>query len=352
MTEKARNMAVGLTVIVALMLFGGMILLFTGLPWFLQGGYEVKIAAPSTHDAHTGDGIHLSGMRIGRVTDIVFTDPSRPYDGVTITARIDSEIELPGNVQAFFFTRGLVGSAYIELKAEGPPRLDPATGQPLESFPTDGSLTMSSVHVGSGMVPAELTDAMKSLTNLADNINQLIAPSLPGRPEAAGEPQPASAPRQPPGLKGTIEKLNLALDAMTAVLGDAENQRNLKTSLANLAAATAAARETMVELKNFAVQARGTAEDFSKLAARSQQRVDDLTGKIIDTAEKVSQLMATANRVATRIEAGEGTAGMLLSDPQLYQSFLEATRQMNNLLSEFRQLVEAWKRGGVEIKLK
>ena len=340
MKESTRNIAVGLTVLVALVLLAGLILLFTGLPWFLQGGYAITIAADTTYDAHPGDGVHLLGMQIGRVTDVRFTDPAHPYKGITISARIDEGVKLPGNVTAEFFTKGLVGAAYIELKATGPVRIDPSTGRALEFFPTDGSMVMTSRQIGTGVLPQELLDAMKSLTDLAQNINKLLA-SPPA--QAGGEltTGPSAASTQPVGLQGTVEKLNRTLDAISAVLGDAENQANLKVSLANLARATEAATETMNELKKFASQAGATAEDFSKLAA-----------KAVQSAEEVSRLMEAANRIATKMEQGEGTAGMLLSDPQLYNSFLQATRQMNDFLAELQTLVELWKKEGVKINVK
>jgi len=338
MKERTRDIAVGLTVLVALAILGGLIMLFTGLPWYFQSGYLVKIASDGTHDVHPGDAVHLAGMRIGRITDVSFTDPAQPYRGVTITARIDKEIALPGNVVAEFYTKGLVGAAWTELTPTGPDLIDPDTGKVLEVFPTDGSVMMPSRHIGESMLPRELIDAMGSLTDLAENINKLISP------QPAPQTQPGTAGAQAPeqaSLQATVVKLNRALDAMSAVLGDAENQANLRISLANLAKATAAATETMNELKEFASRAAATAEDFSGLA-----------DKLIHSAEEVSRLMATVNRVATKIESGEGTAGKLLSDPELYNSFLAATEQMGLLMTELRQLVETWQSQGVEIKVK
>ena len=362
MNEQARNLAVGFTVLVALALLGGMILLFTGLPQVFLGGYEIRFAASGTHDAHEGDPVHLSGVRIGRVTDIRFTDPGKPYEGVTFTARIESDIKLPANVRAYFFTKGLVGAAYIELKADGPPYIDPRTGEPLEHFPTDGSIVMESAHVGSSVMPDELTDAIKGVSKLAANLNALLEPE-PAPPAATGqagtETQTASAPAPPPGLRGTVVRLNRTLDAFSAVLGDVENQRNIKTSLKDLAAATAAAKEAMDALKAFADDARRTAtsaeetaKSFTELADSTRNRIDDLTQRLIADAEAISATMATINRAAAKIESGEGTAGKLLNDPELYNSLLNTTEQMSRLITEFRELVETWKSGGVELKIK
>lgn len=340
MKNNTRNIVVGLTVLAALALLAGLIFMFAGLPWYMQRGYSIKIAATTTNDAHPGDGIHLAGIRIGSVTEVSFTDPADPYKGVTITARIDSGIKLPGNVTAEFYSKGLVGSAYIELKPTGPARIDPATGKAMKYFPTDGSIVMTSRFVSTSVVPKELIDAMKSMTVLADNLNKLVAPTP--TPVGAGK-TPATGPAapRPGGIQGTVEKLNLALDAMSAMLGDAENQANIKASLANLAKATQAATKAMNELRHFAATASATAENLSGLAE-----------KVAHSTDGVSRLMATVNRIATKIDQGRGTAGMLLNDPRLYNNFLQATGQINDLMVELQSLVKRWKQQGVKITTK
>ncbi len=360
MKENARNFAVGLTVVAAMAVLGGMILVFTGLPGMFQRGYPLHISSYTTHGVNSGDMIHFGGMPIGRVTTIRFTDPENPAAGVTFEAKIKHGVKLPGNCLAYFFGRGMIGGAYIGLKADGPPRI--RDGKELELLPTDGSIVMEGKFVGHELIPSELTDAMKSISNLAENLNLLIAPpeptgvpaSAPGEPGAPGETQPAAA-----GLKGTVEKLNLALDALITVMGDAENQKNIKSSLANFSKATAATTDAMGAIKSFAEEARktaidaqATAKDFSKLAMHSQEKIDDLAGKLIETAGSVSKLMATINRVVTKIDAGKGTAGKLINDPHLHHNMLDAIGQLNELLIETRQLVKVWKEEGVKLKMK
>ncbi|MHC4294800.1 MAG: MlaD family protein [Planctomycetota bacterium] len=242
MTEMTRNLAVGFTVLVALALLGGMILLFTGLPEVFQPGYTIRITASTTYDAYPGDSIHMSGMRIGRIREINFTDPENPHEGVTFIGRIKRGIKLPANARAHFFTKGIAGTTYLELKGDGAPRKDPATGKVLEFFPTDGSIAVDALRVGGGLDSPQMTRAAESFT--------------------------------------------------------------------------------------------------------------ELTEKLITSAEKLSQLITTLNQAATKIESGDGTAGKLLNDPELYNNFLATTRQMNQLLEEVRQLVKTWKTEGVELKVK
>ncbi len=343
MKERTRNISIGLTVIIALCCLAGMIMLFTGLPWLAQPGYVLYIKADTTYDSHVNDTIHMSGMRIGRISNIEFSDPDNPGGGVVFTVRVQKNYKLPGNTKAYFFTRGLIGSAYVEMKSVGDPVISLETNQPIEFYPQDGSVIMPAVHVGSGAIPKELADAIKGLSKLAENLNELIAPPAPKDGEGATAPSTAST-----GLRGTMAKLDKALEGLAIVLGDQENQANLKTSLANMSEATAAATQAMNSLADFA-------EKASKTAATAEETADDfsqLARKLMKDAEGISMLMSTINRMATKVEAGEGTAGKLLNDPELYNSMLNATDQLAALMVELRQLIEKWRAEGVDLKLK
>lgn len=372
MTEKTRNVIVGITVLGALCVLGAMILMFTGLPAMFQRGYIVRMESNTKHDIHEGDPVHISGIRVGRIAEIGFKDPKDPGKGVAFTARIDEEVSIPGNARIYVFTKGFVGASYLEIKADGPDRIDPDTGKPMEFLPKDRPVTLEMVHVGSGLLPAELTPAlaalkdlaegakpaMESLAKLAENLNAMITPPpAPSTTPSAttttnGAPTTEAAPSAPVSLYETVAKFNRALDAMYAVLGDMENQANIKASFANLNKATAGAVETMAALKAFAGEASETMKGFRETSATAARRIDELTGKLIEDAEKISTLMATINRAATKIDSGQGTFGRLVNDPALYDSFVEATRQMGDLMKEFRSLVETWKTHGVKVDLK
>jgi len=336
MKEYTRNVAVGLTVIVALAMLAGMILLFTGLPQFFQRGYPIVVAAEATHDAHVGDVIYVSGLRVGRVTEITFTDPSQPMRGVRLHAKIDEDVMLPPNARLFFHTPAFVGATYLEIVAEGPPMVDPKTHRPLAHFPTDGSVVMEGVHAGSAVIPKELSDSLKGLGKLADSLQAFLGPQTAPATGAATGPT-----TQPAGLQGTLARLNRALEGISGVVGDEQNRENIRISLANLAEATAAASDAMTELQQFA-----------RHASQTTSGVDELTDKLIDDAQRIGELVETINRVAMKMDQGEGTAGRLVNDPDLYHNLVDASRQLSLLLEDLRRLVEQWKADGVNINIK
>ena len=357
MKERARNLAVGVTVLLALAMLAGMILIFAGLPQAFQGGYDVRMYSESSHEVNAGDPVHVAGIRVGRVTSVTFSNPDNPGQGVTIVARIEGGTRIPVNSKAYIFTRGLGGSAYVAIVTEGP------VPSPARFLATDGTAVLPVEAKGSSMIPQELLDAMKGISKLVDTFNELFAAPAAQAPSTGPASGPAT-PQAPPAsfaveLRTSIGKLGTTLDSLNAVLGNPENKANIQVSLANLAKATAAANEAMTAIKDFATEARGTVakatvavQDVSDVSKETRRQIDEVAKKLIDDAEKISAVMTTLNQAVGKVNTGEGTLGKLLNDPKLYNDLVEATQQLSNTLKQFNQLLEKWKEKGVEMKLK
>lgn len=365
MSQRARNIAVGVTVLVALGMVGAMILLFTVLPAVFQGGYPIRMQADSKYGMEPGLPIHFANMKVGTITDVQFTDPADLTKGVTFTALVDKKIRLPGNVNVHVSTVGFVGSPYIELTATGPALLDPKTGRPLAYLPTDGSIALQVTHMGSDMIPNELKQTLedirsgfKDLGSMARTLNTILAPDS----AASGPADPNTVP--PPGspaaeARTMLSKLGRALDGLVVIVGDPNNQANIKESLANLAQVSRQGVELMGTLKGALEQAQKTLEKADGAIAKvsgtvdkAGQSFDQLSVKLMGSADQLAVLLGSLNRIASRLETSEGTAGKLLNDPKLYNNLLEITNQLTSLMKEFRVLVETWEKSGVGIKLK
>ena len=348
MKESTRNIAIGLTVIAALVLLGGMILIFAGLPGPLQTGYKIKLHFPGAANAHKGDGVHLNGMPVGKIIELRFTE-GNPRKGVTFVARIDRDTRVPGNVRAYIVTKGLAGGTYLDLRSDGPERIDPATGKPMEFLPKDYDGAIEGT-IRTGLpIPAELTDAMAAVAALAKNLNIMVGTKDDLVP----------SPDTRPSLFTAVATLNRVLSGIERVFGNVKTEKNLEQILANLAEATGQATEAMEAFEAFALEAKEATQEAKKTfqgatatVTTAREQIDRLAEKLIEDAEKLSVLLTTINKVAMKMDAGKGTAGRLLNDPKLYNNLLEATRQIGQLLKEFRELVKAWKEGGVGIKLK
>ncbi len=362
--ENARNIAVGLTVLGGLAAFGALLLVFAKLPERFRGGYTLNVRMDSTSGVRVGDFVHFSGINVGRVTAVGFADRFHPGRGVIITNRIDSDIRLPGNI-SYYVHRGLMGNTFIEILADGPPRKDPQTGEPVEYVPSDEPFqidgTVKSYDPMARIQPAlntitdladDLAPALRSVGDLARNVNRLIEPT---DGDTDGN---AASPGAQAGLRGTVDRLNGALDGVNALLGDANSRRDIQEAFRGLAEASGRMSGAMTALESASLEANDTlAEagktlaDLRRTSADARTHLREISMKVIDSAERASDILASIHRVSRKVDDGEGTAGRLINDPSLYENLQQVTAQMEMLLKEARQTVALWKAEGLRLKL-
>jgi len=351
MTDHAKNMMVGLTVIVAMVLLGWMIILFTGLPTLLTSGYQVKVRMQARSQVEVGDKINIAGKNVATVSEVSFTNPDDPYSGVTLTVLVDSEITLPSNTVLWVTKQAIVGRPWLEFAVEG----DLPAGKAPSLSKTSVDTIVGRAKVAS-ILPDELAPALKGLApalkglaTLTENLNSLIAPQTAQATTKPSTNPAESGPGQ--GLAATLGNLNTTLKGLSKVFGDVENQENIKTSLQNLATAADKADKAMDAMKAFADETRKSFTKVSDSADKVTKRIDQLTVKLIEDAEKISVLLGTVNRIALKLEKGDGTVGKLMNDPKLYNSLQEAANQTQILLKEFSALVKTWKENGLKVKM-
>ena len=361
MTEKGRNLAVGLTVLVGLVMFAALVVILTGLPGRLGGGQTVTVLSPATQGIRSGDTVRMLDLRIGTVKSVDFTEPGNLSKGVTMTLSIDSGIVLPANAKAVIIKGSGFQGAYVAINAEGPLPTD-ADGKTIVNLPMSPPPVLTARVEGGSMFPPEMIDAVKSIQKLADNVSVLVcAPESPSSDTQAATATAGGATTQPaqPCLTDTLARVNRALDAFSAVFGAEDNQAHIRQALADVAKASAGANEAMASLKSFAasadraaVKAEQTVEQFGKVGAQAGQDLHAISQKLIDNAEKISQLTMTLNRVVMKIESGEGSAGKLMNDPKLYNSVVDVAEGLNRLTRDISAMVERWKEDGIPMKLK
>lgn len=356
----------------AFAMLGVMVLLFAGVPGMFQSGYELHILTDAAHDVRAGDSLNLAGKQVGRITSVDYTD-NDPRKGVTIKAKVGKDIRIPSNIKVVIFENALGRGAYVELKPEGE-----ITGDPF--LPNDRATVLKGEATKSGLVPQELLDAAKGISKMGDSVSRLAAslegffappPTPPATATATGTaPSTATqtstdqAAPPAPGPQGAnlhliFAKLDTALSSWNAVLGDLENQQNIKKTLANLAKATDSAVTAMDSLKQFAAEATKIAGETGKvvtaagnLTTQAGADMHNLTTKLIEDAEKVSVLMTTLNNAAMKIDKGEGTMGKLINDPALYNTLVDMGKSIDQLSKNFDELIKQWRQRGIEMKLK
>ena len=367
MSERGRNIAVGTTVLIAMCMLAGMIVIFTGIPSMFRRGYVLAITFDDTQGAKEGDPVRIAGRRIGSITDVRFAQSDNACAGVVFKVLIDTDVRIPGNVNAYIHPKGLTNPAHVEFRADGPPRKN-TEGQILRILPTNWVTVLKGKKAqGGGLVPPEFVNAVPDLRDSAKQVGELatvlkkIIPRLSENFAKIGQLAetidkvlaPLAASSQPtrgpkPALVGAIEAiahLGPALEDLHRLLGDEQNQANFRTALAEAAGAMGAVKELAHEAKN-------SVRSMTRTATGTAQRIEKVADTLIGNAEKVSAVMTTLNRTLAKVESGKGSAGKMLNDPKLYNDLVDATDQLSKLMTDLRALIKTWKAEGVGIKVK
>ncbi len=332
MDERRLEMKVGALVLAALV---GVL----GLLWLmgeLTLGRDTVLSVDFSHTGNVTKGapVKLGGVVVGRVEEIHLEPDRRDAQGRPLPVRMGLSVRpealaaLRSDARVTVGTVGPLGEPYLELNPGS------ASADPLPSG-----------------ISLRGTDAPR-----LDLVAQQLSAFLDVASGALAE--------DPEGLRNLAANVSRLTTTLDGVLN--ENRGDLKTLTGELSAAAKdmrmlakLARETM-QAGGTGAQLLGDAAETVALVKRELPAISGSAGKTFNglammtggldekdgakvkqalerytaAGEKLDQIAAKADRLLTRIEAGEGTVGALQKDKQVYED-------LRSLLSDLRK--HPWK---------
>jgi ABC-type transporter Mla subunit MlaD len=295
--QKRRNMIVGGFVVIAFCFFIWMVALFGELPVAVSQlrSFKVMVNFPNAPGAQENTPVQYCGYQIGKVISVsppfLFRDEQgRTYHQVKVTLAIEKRyIDIPSNVDIKLMKRGL-GSSYIEFVVDPAKPLTPMDPErPETAYLVNGMVLQGSAGMSSEFFPLEVQDKIEALVDsvatLAGNINDII--------------------------------------------GDRENQVNIKQTIANITTMTGQATETFKSIKDFS---------------------DAGTEAVQGTAEQLDGILAELRVILDKIDNGDGTAGRLINDGRLYENLLDSSEELRMALEQLRNLATEAREKGIKLK--
>lgn len=136
-----------------------------------------------------------------------------------------------------------------------------------------------------------------------------------------------------PGLIETTVKLgNLAqeagelLERMKRDLATPENVRSLGLAARNIAQATAQMSAMATENRR---ALRETVRDVNQLVTPNREKLDS-------TIQALSRASAAMDSISHKINTGQGTAGKLVNDKELYEDLKKTSKELNALIADVK----------------
>ena len=335
MTLFKKNLLVGITVLVALLLLGVMILRFGDLPakWFARAQFPVTFDSERADGLSEGSPVSYRGVSVGKVQHVRLGEDQA---SVVINVLINQDAKVPENVQGSITTTLLGGASSLSLVLvnKTPEVRTPLLGPPiLPQGQLKPGARLKAQFRGVDLLPRELTDLASSVRNLSEQFQQSHLIDHFDQVVVSANTQ--------------LSKVGKLLDDVTGVVEDKDIRQNLREAITNFHSVSANLEQLS---KNANTQLTEVSSNANKLMTTTQVRVDQLGGQVGDRLVQLSKVLDNLNGVMTKLNSGNGTAAMLINDPKLYESLLDTSRTLNLTIKDLKRVVEQWEQEGVHVK--
>lgn len=278
MDKRYRNVAaLGLLTIVATitLVWGAYYLM--GTP-FWRNGLELAVHLENGAGLKRGDPVRVQGVQVGTVRSV---DLTRDW-GVEAIVRLRDDLVLPADTRATV-SGDVFGAHVVQLVPGG----SPAPLQPGDTV--------------RGLTEPQLTDLAG---DLGEQARQVLT-----RADSLLSPE-------------AVRDLHETAGALP------ETARELRLAFEQLRYASAALRQTTQDI----AQAR-PADQLNSTMAEFENSAAALTA----AAQRMEQSIGTLGSVLAKIDAGDGTLGLLVNDSSLYLRMHETLREVGALATDIRE---------------
>lgn len=342
MDETRRNTLVGAFMVVGLGAMAWLMTSFGELPALLGAvEHDLVILVENPHGIGDGTPIFLSGVQIGRVKELRFKDLLHPDAGVEIIGSVQEKYMIPSTATAVVQPSGMgLGRGRIDLTVpEG-------TATALEK---GGEIHGTMGSPWGDMIPDTLLDTVdrsvsqfgkfvESLTPVAGDLHNLLKIHPAAKVDAlAVDGQTLTA-----NISTVVERFDQTLKTFNATFGDPTVREGWLKLIANIEQMGNDARETLENIKTASVELRASLQSIgAKLEAGivdTHDRMNEIAEEMRPILENTAQLTASLMRIADAMQRGEGTAGMFIRDPRLYESLLMTSERLEELADTMRRI--------------
>ena len=280
-----QEVKVGFLVIMAVVVF------VVGLTWLsggaLLGGRQmiVQVVFANVAGLSAGDPVEVSGMRVGRVSDVRLENVGR----VMVTLELTTGAWRPRiDARAAVKSIDFLGSKFVDYI--------PGNS---DQFLAEGQI-ITGVHQ---------TDALENLREMADQVSLVLT-----------ELQAFLAPTVLDDVRATLQSMQGALN----VVGD--------VGTGSLVEDASAAMSTL----------RNIADRVDSLLAnpaleRSVSGLDEVTTSLQEMAEGLAGASAALSAIMEKMNSGEGSLGLALTDSTLYRNTNDVLVSLRELLDDMRE---------------
>jgi phospholipid/cholesterol/gamma-HCH transport system substrate-binding protein len=291
--------------------------------WF-YGEYTVQILFPQATGVSADTPVRKNGIRIGYVKSVEMNDEA---DEVVVTASIQDKWKIFSN-DLCRAQSNLMGDAYLEF-VRGPGKLgtqlknnEKIRGQsaadPLQLVQNVQGQFISTV--------GSVRDTSDSFRGTSDNL-QLTLQKLN-----------AMMDENRRGIKSAIDQANVILADTRDVIGDKETKENLRAALKELPQMIRDTHETVQSLQQTVKLVDKNLNNVEKFTEALGDNGSAMISNLERGTKNLDALVSDMSAFTEKLNGSEGTIGLLINDPQLYQHLNRAAKNIDEITRELKPI--------------
>ncbi len=330
----------GITVLVAAVIFAAVVFLMTGTQGLFGGKIHLKDYFENAEGLREGAPVSLQGVEIGNVTRLSIVS-NRPVAPVEVIMKVTTRYEanLRKDSKAVLSTKGALGETYVDITG-GDPKKPAAVDWaelPTEERPGLQDVVRSSQDAlqGLGVVLKRVDHIMQAIESGQGTAGKFIYdPSVFNKINATADE-----------LRKTMQDINQGKGTVGRLIHDEELYRKANAAVDKLNKIIDGIEKgegtagKLVKDPSLFDNANKTMSHASKLMA-DVDAGKGLMGRVTkdeEFAKKVENVVNRLSIISDRLEAGEGSAGKFLRDPSLYTNADQMLVETRNLLKAVRE---------------
>ncbi len=315
MENRATEFWVGLFTLVGLGLALFMVYRTGDLHWDRKKGYDVFVDFRNVSGLDIGDTVRVAGVEAGQVGEILLK-----YDVARVKLVIKHDVALYEDATAEVKTQGLLGNQYVSIDPghSRMPRIKP--GDPILAVVAQDNINV---------VMGKLSLVASDIQSVTENMKKVF-----------GGAEGQEAMKEV--LANTRELSQRLVDITT------ENREQFREITMHLAGVTGeiremvaenrqAIRQTMAALPETADNLRGITGETRRLLEEHYSDLSVMITQLRGASISLEASLGNLEDVTRQIKHGEGSLGLLINDPTLYNEATYTMREARNLIEDLRE---------------
>jgi len=328
MDDRVLQFRVGFVMLVAMLLTCILFFLLGEQPQFLSQKNTIYVEFATAPGVTVDTPVRTSGILIGRVSNVTLEDDR----DVLVTIKVEDQYMPRQNEVCRIVSESLLGDAALEFVPTDLPNIPTAILN--DGARIEGQVASNPLKVLVNLEKS-LLDTMQTIdqagTNvgeLAQNANQL----LNGNRDQFG--------RIINKTEVALERFDSAVAGVQNLVGDQELNTKLKQALEGVPEVITESRRLIDELRSVAGRANSNLENLEGFTEPLGERGEQLVANLENSTENLNELVAQLAIFGRRVNDSDGTLGMLINDPKLYQNINDAAMNIRELTARLRPILD------------